>query len=84
MNDMNGGNVEMIDGIPWRRVAGRLWTDFDHAAEYSGFAKTTLYNKSTQGVLKPRQFGPRKNVAKDELDAMLTGPGTGGRYPRNM
>ena len=71
---MEGRNIVIEDGIPWRKVAGKLWTSYDNAAEYSGYTKASLYNKASAGYLHPRQFGSEKNLAKDELDLMLIGP----------
>jgi excisionase family DNA binding protein len=66
-------NAETVDGVPCRRVAGRLWLSLDDAAEYSGYARGTLRNWGAAGKIETRRLGRRAHVAKDQLDEVLTG-----------
>lgn len=66
-------NSETADGVPCRRVAGRLWMTLDDAAEYAGMAPGTLRNWGSAGRVKLRRLGRHAHVAKDDLDRELVG-----------
>jgi len=66
-------NIEVVDGVPCRRIAGGLWLQVPVAAEYAAVSQGTVRNWSSAGRLRIRKFGRCGFVSKAALDALLVG-----------
>ena len=66
-------NTIFIDGMPCRRVGGRLLIRYDHAAKYRACAKGTIANDVHAGRLKAYRLGRHAYVEKSALDQLLFG-----------
>lgn len=70
-------NIVIVDGVPCRRIAGKLWIALDpDASEYAGVVPGTLKNWSMAGEITVRRFGRRGFAEKGSLDRKLVGDPT--------
>jgi len=61
------------DGIPCKKVAGKLLVRYDHAAAYRGCSRGTIANDVAARKLRGYRLGRYGYVDKRQLDDLLTG-----------
>jgi len=61
-------NSVEVDGIPWVRIDGQLYTDYQGASDYTGYSVATLQSDVCRGKLKRRRFGRYAVISRDELN----------------
>lgn len=70
---MQTSNTVIVDGALCRRIGGKLLMSYSTAARYSGYARGTICNQVSAGLLRSYRLGRLGHVDKDELDRRLLG-----------